>query len=200
MIRGRNFQGARVQVIGPGLRVVGAPKINERGTYIFVDVFIAPNAQPGERSISVTTPRGSARASFEVLGPLNRAGRFQGFSPADVMYLIMIDRFADGDPSNNDPPQSRGHLRSEEQVLLSRRRSSGRDRSLALPERARRHRDLADALVRQLRSPQPDRAEGRQTEHRISRLQSTGFLLPSRNTSVRTRRCVSLWKPRIAPA
>jgi glycosidase len=24
------------------------------------------------------------------------------------MYLIMIDRFADGDPSNNDPPQSRG--------------------------------------------------------------------------------------------
>src|SRR5918998_1107706 len=80
MIRGSNFQGARVQVIGPGLRVVGTPKINERGTYIFVDVFIAPNAPPGERSISVTTPRGSARAPFEVLGPLNRAGRFQGFS------------------------------------------------------------------------------------------------------------------------
>jgi glycosidase len=39
---------------------------------------------------------------------LNRAGRFQGFSPADVMYLIMLDRFADGDPSNNDPAQSRG--------------------------------------------------------------------------------------------
>jgi glycosidase len=108
MIRGRNFQSARVQVIGPGLRVVGTPKINERGTYIFADVFIAPNAPPAERSISVTTPRGSARAQFEVLGPLNRAGRFQGFSPADVMYLIMLDRFADGDPSNNDPAQSRG--------------------------------------------------------------------------------------------
>ena len=24
------------------------------------------------------------------------------------MYLIMIDRFSDGDPANNDPPQSRG--------------------------------------------------------------------------------------------
>jgi len=97
MIRGRNLQGARVQV--RGLRV-GIPKVNERGTYVFVDVFIA---QPGEHDISVTTPRGSARASFEVLGPLNRTGRFQGFSPADVMYLIMIDRFADGDPSNNEP-------------------------------------------------------------------------------------------------
>src|SRR5688572_18626481 len=108
MIRGRNFQGARVQISGPGLRVIGAPKINHRGTYIFVDVSIAPNAPPGERSITVTTPRGSVRTSFEVVAPLNRTGRFQGFSPNDVMYLIMIDRFADGDQSNNEPPQSRG--------------------------------------------------------------------------------------------
>jgi neopullulanase len=108
MIRGRNFQSARVQVSGPGVRAIGTPKINDRGTYIFVDVSIAPNASSGERTITVTTPRGSARTPFEVLAPLNRAGRFQGFSPNDVMYLIMIDRFADGDQSNNDPPQSRG--------------------------------------------------------------------------------------------
>ena len=108
MIRGRNLQGARVQAVGPGLRVVGVPKVNDRGTYLFVDVFITPNAPPGERSLTITTARGSARTPFEILAPLDRVGRFQGFSPADVMYLIMIDRFADGDPSNNDPPQSRG--------------------------------------------------------------------------------------------
>jgi glycosidase len=106
MIQGRNLQGARVDF--SGLRVINAPAINERGTYIFVDVFIPPNTRPGQRSISVTTPRGSARAPFEVLAPLNRTGRFQGFSTSDVMYLIMIDRFADGDPANNDPAQSRG--------------------------------------------------------------------------------------------
>ena len=39
---------------------------------------------------------------------LNRTGRFQGFTTDDVIYLIMPDRFSDGDPSNNDPPQSRG--------------------------------------------------------------------------------------------
>ena len=104
MIRGRNLHNARVQV-SPGLRVIGPPKINERGTSVFVDVSVD---SAGERSITITTPKGSARAPFQVLAPLNRAGRFQGFSPADVMYLIMIDRFADGDPSNNDPPQSRG--------------------------------------------------------------------------------------------
>jgi neopullulanase len=96
MIRGRNLQGARVRVEG----MIGSPKINDRGTYIFVDVSIS---RAGQRTISVTTPRGSARASFEVLPALNRTGRFQGFSPEDVMYLIMIDRFADGDRSNNEP-------------------------------------------------------------------------------------------------
>ena len=104
MIRGRNLQDAQVQG-GPGLRVVGPPKINDRGTYLFVDVQLT---SAGQRTITITTPKGSARAPFEVLAPLNRPGRFQGFSPADVMYLIMIDRFADGDQSNNDPPQSRG--------------------------------------------------------------------------------------------
>jgi len=106
LIHGRNLQEARVQL--EGLRIINPPKINEGGTYIFVDVFIPANARAGQRLLTVSTSRGSAKSSFEVLAPLNRAGKFQGFSPADVMYLIMIDRFSDGDQSNNDPLQSRG--------------------------------------------------------------------------------------------
>jgi glycosidase len=135
LIRGKNLQGARVQAVGQGFRVVGAPKTNESGTYLFVDVAIAPNAKPGPRLLQIDTRekpssftpaeavRGGAPGRslgtylvvsrtrltpFEILPPLHRAGRFQGFSPADVMYLIMLDRFSDGDPANNDPPQSRG--------------------------------------------------------------------------------------------
>ncbi|HET9478598.1 MAG TPA: 4-alpha-glucanotransferase, partial [Pyrinomonadaceae bacterium] len=104
LVHGQNLKGAQVRISGPGVRVVGLPKFNNRGTYAFVDVAISPNALPGKRTVNV----GSALASFEVLPPLKRQGRFQGFSPADVLYLIMIDRFNDGDPSNNDPPQSRG--------------------------------------------------------------------------------------------
>jgi glycosidase len=108
LIRGSNLKSARVQVIGRGFRVVGSPKGNERGTYLFVDVAIAPRANPGPRQLRITSASGIAHAAFEILAPLGRGGRFQGFSPADVMYLIMIDRFSDGDPANNDPPQSRG--------------------------------------------------------------------------------------------
>jgi 4-alpha-glucanotransferase len=104
LIRGANLDPGSVRISGPGVRIVGSPKINERGTYAFVDVAISPNARPGQRAITI----GPARGSFEILPALNRQGRFQGFSPSDVLYLIMIDRFADGDRSNNDPPQSRG--------------------------------------------------------------------------------------------
>lgn len=108
LIEGRNLTGARVQVMGQGLRVVGVPVINSKGTYIFVDVAVPPNAQAGPRQLRIRTPRGSVQASFEVLLPLNRRNRFQGFGPADLLYLIMLDRFCDGDPANNDPAKSRG--------------------------------------------------------------------------------------------
>ena len=108
MIRGRNLNGAQVQFVGPGLRVVGVPKVNERGTYVFVDVAISPATQRGPRKLRLRTAGGIVEATFEVLAPLNHRGRFQGFSPSDVMYLAMIDRFSDGDPSNNEPAQSRG--------------------------------------------------------------------------------------------
>jgi len=113
LIRGKNLRNARVSTGGPGWRIVGAPKANDSGTYLFVDIAIAPSAKPGPRTLLINTgekPSSStvASAKFEILPPLSRPGRFQGFSPADVMYLIMLDRFSDGDPANNDPPQSHG--------------------------------------------------------------------------------------------
>jgi neopullulanase len=106
MIKGTNLAGARITAPS-GLRV-GATTSNAAGTYLFADIHILPQTKPGAHALKVTTTRGSTVASFEVLRPLPRPGRFQGFSPADVMYLIMIDRFSDGDQSNNDPAQSRG--------------------------------------------------------------------------------------------
>src|ERR1051325_3310236 len=59
MIRGRNLQHARVDV--QGLRIINTPKSNDRGTYLFVDVFIAPNAKPGERDRKSTRLNSSHR-------------------------------------------------------------------------------------------------------------------------------------------
>lgn len=113
LVRGTNLTGARVTPQGQGLTVSNI-KTNAAGTYLFADVSIDPRARPGRRTLRVETSTGAADASFEVTAPLARANRFQGFSPDDVIYLIMPDRFADGDASNNNPRESPG--------LLDRRR------------------------------------------------------------------------------
>src|SRR5437660_1375241 len=107
LIRGKNFAGARVESSSAGLRASNT-KINASGTYIFVDVLIDPRARSGLHALKIITTKGTVSAPFEISVPLDRAGRFQGFTTDDVIYLIMTDRFSDGDPSNDDPPEARG--------------------------------------------------------------------------------------------
>ena len=107
LIRGRNLHGARVEAIGAGIKA-DSTWVNAAGTYLFVSVTIDAQARAGVRTLRLKTPGGTVEASFEISAPLSRAGRFQGFSLDDVIYLIMPDRFSDGDTSNNDPAKSRG--------------------------------------------------------------------------------------------
>ncbi len=107
LMRGRNLTGARLSA--QGLRIANV-KVNQSGSYVFADVTIPGNATPGARPVTVTTAAGQAVAPFELLRPLGRAGRFQGFSQDDIIYLIMPDRFCNGDTANDDPPQSAGLL------------------------------------------------------------------------------------------
>ena len=109
LARGRRLAGASVEAQGGGVSV-GLVRANAAGSYLFVDVKIDVDARPGSRRLLVRTPAGTAEAAFEVMAPLAREGRFQGFSSDDVIYLIMPDRFANGDPANDDPPVSRGLL------------------------------------------------------------------------------------------
>jgi glycosidase len=107
LVRGRNLGGAEVEAAGPGLEARPA-RVSEAGTYLFLDLHIDPAASPGPRRIRIRTAGGGVEVPFDLLPPLARGGRFQGFSPDDVIYLALPDRFANGDPANDDPPVSKG--------------------------------------------------------------------------------------------
>jgi glycosidase len=108
MIRGKNLQGAKVSATGAGVQVIGATKVNDKGTYLWVDVVIAATAKPGVRSLKIMVQGKTVEAKFEVLPELNSRNRFQGITRDDVIYLIMPDRFANGDATNDDPAKSKG--------------------------------------------------------------------------------------------
>ncbi|HKG81387.1 MAG TPA: alpha-amylase family glycosyl hydrolase, partial [Pyrinomonadaceae bacterium] len=104
-MRGANLRPASVSSSNSELRV-SRVSVNERGTYLFVDVEISPSLSPGIYPLLVATPGGSSMIPFRIESPLDTHGNFQGITNDDIIYLIMIDRFADGDPSNNAPPDS----------------------------------------------------------------------------------------------
>ena len=79
--------------------------VSEDGRYLFVYLDIARNAAAGQYRFSVDSPAGSTAFTFPLDRPLDPRSRFQGFGPDDVIYLLMPDRFANGDPSNDSPPE-----------------------------------------------------------------------------------------------
>lgn len=107
LISGRNLGETRLRATGGGLKV-GQLRHTPEGYYLFADLYVEPGAKPGRYELIVESSGGSARAPFELLEPLPSRNNLQGLSSDDVIYLIMPDRFADGDPSNNDPPESAG--------------------------------------------------------------------------------------------
>jgi glycosidase len=84
--------------------------VNAAGTHAFCDLFIPSDAAPGKRELTLKNPQGTTSFPFAIVPALPRTGRFAGFSPDDVIYLAMTDRFANGDPTNDDPAISRGLL------------------------------------------------------------------------------------------
>ena len=105
LVRGRNLGGARAAC---GRLTCGAPKVSAAGTYAFVDVTIPAGSIAGSYPITLRTPSGNVAAPFTVSAAVPRAGRFQGFGPEDVVYLIMPDRFANGDTTNDQTAKSPG--------------------------------------------------------------------------------------------
>src|SRR5215211_723978 len=59
MLRGQNLGGARVEAVGQGIKT-GLVRVNDAGTYAFVDVFIDRDARAGNRQLKVSTAAGAA--------------------------------------------------------------------------------------------------------------------------------------------
>jgi neopullulanase len=105
LVRGRNLRGARVTATRPET-VASASVVNSSGSYLFVSVNINPAARPGEYPLTIETDAGRATVPFRLNAPLDAAKNFQGITTDDVIYLIMPDRFSNGDPTNDAPAGS----------------------------------------------------------------------------------------------
>lgn len=105
LITGEGLSGAQVKA-GGGARVLRTEG-QAAGHYLFIWLDTS-KVKPGTIHLDVRSSSGTTKVPFTIQPRNKNAGSFNGVGPDDVVYLIMPDRFADGDASNNRPPGSTG--------------------------------------------------------------------------------------------
>lgn len=98
MIYDQNIHKCSVKIKYPGVKVLKVHAA-ENPNYLFIDLQISPSAKPGQMLISLCDAQKTY--PYELRARERSPLRNQALSPADNMYLIMPDRFANGDPSND---------------------------------------------------------------------------------------------------
>lgn len=78
------------------------------GHYLFLWLRIAADTRSGTAVCRLTTPTGTASLELPLAARTQRLGRNQGLGPQDAIYLIIPDRFANGEPANDEPAEAHG--------------------------------------------------------------------------------------------
>ncbi|MBS0395793.1 MAG: glycoside hydrolase family 13 protein [Proteobacteria bacterium] len=110
MVHGPGAAALAASVDYPGVRLVRTTRADSPN-YLFLDLEIDPGAAPGR--VPLTFRRGGrvvARHAYPLEARRPGSRERQGFDTRDVIYLVMPDRFANGDPSNDQPPGTLDHV------------------------------------------------------------------------------------------
>lgn len=83
--------------------VVERTEATGAGEYLFVWLKLAINTRSGTAVCRIKTPTGTTSFELPLAERAPKLGKFQGLSHEDVIYLIMPDRFANGNPANDEP-------------------------------------------------------------------------------------------------
>ncbi len=99
MVYGKEIGSFNVVADYPDVRVTTLIK-TENPNYLFVNLDISPQAHPGNVRLIFT--RGKQNLTYDYPLLTHPAEVTRGFDASDVIYLLMPDRFANGDPSNDN--------------------------------------------------------------------------------------------------
>jgi glycosidase len=102
MVYGEDIGNSKAMLHYPGVTVVKTEVINNPN-YLFVTLNISKQAAPGRLNLQFTrTETGlSFEHNYELKAREPNSAQRQGFNQSDAIYLVVPDRFANGDPSND---------------------------------------------------------------------------------------------------
>lgn len=101
IVHGNNIASRNVELSYPGVKLVAVHKV-ENPNYLFVDLRIISSTSPGTFPIKfVKNGEKTLTYRYELKKRNTSADRAQGVTDKDLIYLIMPDRFSNGDTKND---------------------------------------------------------------------------------------------------
>ncbi len=97
LIHGKKITDSKVQIISDKVKLLKVNRV-DNPNYLFVDIKINKDAKPGTFNIIFTNGKVLTKHKYELKKKSNRK---RGFSSADFIYLLMPDRFANGNTKND---------------------------------------------------------------------------------------------------
>jgi glycosidase len=101
MLHGNNISLLTPDVDHAGVSINRVVRV-ENPNYLFVYMDIGPDAEPGTFEITFSEGDYTITRSYELRPKNSDPDHARGFTSADAIYLIMPDRFANGDPNNDE--------------------------------------------------------------------------------------------------
>lgn len=99
MVYGEGIGSADVTTDYAGVRVDSIVRVDSPN-YLLVYLNLE-GAQPGEMTLNFKNGKATKKVKYQLKAREKRGEERMGFTNADVLYMLMPDRFADGDPTNN---------------------------------------------------------------------------------------------------
>tara|TARA_R110001583_G_scaffold1202_5_gene10071 strand:+ start:35175 stop:36998 length:1824 start_codon:yes stop_codon:yes gene_type:complete len=101
MVHGEKISDCSVEITYPGVTVERVIK-TDNANYLFINLLIDKSAKAGTFDI-LFTDKGKTKATYKYELKERRSGSAdrKGFDTSDVFYLIMPDRFSNGNPDND---------------------------------------------------------------------------------------------------
>jgi glycosidase len=102
MVYGKNLKDVKVTFDHSTVNILST-KHAENPNYLFIDAIINSSYSLDSYSIYLKFVKGEQDTTIEfpLLPRQKSKNNFQGFNNSDAVYLIMADRFCDGNPANN---------------------------------------------------------------------------------------------------
>lgn len=104
LVHGDNIGALETEISYPGITVEKIHKV-ENPNYLFIDLILSDDVKAGDFKIRLKEGKKEKLSyTYRLLERANGSATRNGFSPGDVIYLLMPDRFCNGNPANDNHP------------------------------------------------------------------------------------------------